>query len=117
MRVHPIGTVHRDGALCRLEIASSCVDGLKDIDTVERLDVLYWMHELPAEKRQQLLVHPRGDRSRPVQGVFSLRSPMRPNPIGVTSVTLVRREGTTLIVRGLDAHDGSPIIDIKCARS
>jgi tRNA (Thr-GGU) A37 N-methylase len=48
-----------------------------------------------------------------LRGVFSLRSPMRPNPIGLTRVRLLKKEGNTLLVEGLDALDGSPIIDIK----
>jgi len=115
--LEPIGVVRREGDTCRLEIALRHADGLKEIEGVAALDVLYWMHELSDEDRRQLLVHPQGNRSRPKQGVFSLRSPMRPNPIGVTRVELIEREGTALVVRGLDAHDGSPIIDIKCARA
>lgn len=117
LQLDAIGTVHRDGNVCRLEIASRYADALKDIEKTSALDLLYWMHELTDEDAAKLQVHPQGDTSRPKQGVFSLRSPMRPNPIGVTRVELLRREDTTLVVRGLDAHDGSPIIDIKCARS
>jgi tRNA-Thr(GGU) m(6)t(6)A37 methyltransferase TsaA len=58
-------------------------------------------------------VHPQGDLNKPLRGVFSMRSPMRPNPIGLTRVRLLKKEGNTLLVEGLDALDGSPIIDIK----
>ncbi|UCH36661.1 MAG: SAM-dependent methyltransferase, partial [Armatimonadota bacterium] len=51
--------------------------------------------------------------SRPLTGVFALHSPMRPNPIGMTRVRLVRRAGNRLVVEGLDALDGSPVLDIK----
>jgi len=117
LQIEPIGVVRREDDHSRLEIAPRYADALSDVETAPALDVLYWMHELTDADRARLRVHPRGDRSRPKQGVFSLRSPMRPNPIGVTRVELLRREGTTLIVRGLDAHDGSPLIDIKCTRS
>jgi len=116
VELRPIGIVRRDGETSRLEIAPAYAAALKDIDKPRALDVLYWMHELTDDQRKRLQVRPRGDPSRSLQGVFSLRSPMRPNPIGVTTVKLLRREGTTLIVSGLDAHDGSPIIDIKSAK-
>ncbi|MGD8457183.1 MAG: tRNA (N6-threonylcarbamoyladenosine(37)-N6)-methyltransferase TrmO [Anaerolineales bacterium] len=60
-----------------------------------------------------LLQHPRGDRNRPKRGVFTLRSPRRPNPIGVTEVEVVSIMGNVLTVRGLDVFDGTPVIDIK----
>jgi len=71
------------------------------------------MHKLSEKDRKTLKVHPQGDRNKPLRGVFSLRSPMRPNPIGLTRVRITRREGNILFVKGLDALDGSPIIDIK----
>jgi tRNA-Thr(GGU) m(6)t(6)A37 methyltransferase TsaA len=60
-----------------------------------------------------LLQHPRGDRSCPKRGVFALRSPRRPNTIGVTVVDLVDVEKNILRVRGLDALDGTPVLDLK----
>ena len=60
-----------------------------------------------------LQVHPRGDRSRPLRGLFAVRSPRRPNPIGVTTVRVRRVGGNVLEVVGLDALDGSPVLDIK----
>jgi len=60
-----------------------------------------------------LQVHPRGDLARPKRGVFTTRSPVRPNPIGLTRVELVKRQGNILIVQGLDAFEGSPVLDIK----
>jgi tRNA (Thr-GGU) A37 N-methylase len=60
-----------------------------------------------------LVVHPRGDTSRPPTGVFSTRSPSRPNPIGLHRVTIVAIEGTRVRVRDLEALDGTPIVDVK----
>jgi tRNA-Thr(GGU) m(6)t(6)A37 methyltransferase TsaA len=62
-----------------------------------------------------LLQHPRRDTARPRRGVFALRSPRRPNPIGVTVVDLLSVEGNVLRVRGLDAIDGTPVLDLKPA--
>jgi len=113
-----IGTVHRlPDETCRLDLDRKFAEGLLGVEPGMRLDVLYWMHELSEEKRRQLQCHPRGDRSRPIRGVFALRSPMRPNPIGVTTVEVLEVDGTTLRVSGLDAEDGSPVIDLKMARS
>ncbi len=77
----------------------------------QKVVILYWLH---LASRDCLQVHPRGDVSRPLRGVFSTRSPDRPNPIGIELVEILKIEGTTVTVRGLDAVDGTPLIDIKC---
>ncbi len=61
----------------------------------------------------ELRQHPKGDRSRDLRGVFALRSPRRPNPIGVTIVEVLKIDGNTVWVRGLDAWPGTPILDLK----
>jgi tRNA-Thr(GGU) m(6)t(6)A37 methyltransferase TsaA len=63
--------------------------------------------------RAVLEVHPRGDRARPLQGVFSTRSPHRPNPIGLHDVHILAIDDTRIRVRNLEAVDGTPILDIK----
>jgi len=63
--------------------------------------------------RTKLKVHPRGDHSRPLTGVFNTRSPHRPNPISLTLVRLEAVEGGRLTVRGLEALDGTPVLDLK----
>ena len=81
-----------------------------DIVAGDRLVVLTWLH---AASRDVLHVHPRGDRNRPSTGVFSTRSPDRPNPIGLHVVT-VREVGPGRIdVDALEAIDGTPVIDLK----
>jgi L-fuculose-phosphate aldolase len=117
MEIEPIGVVRRIGEdTSRIELDAAHAEGLGGLAPGDRLDGLYWMHELPAQSRRAMRVHPRGDRSRPKKGVFGLRSPMRPNPVGVTVVELFEVQDGVLLVRGLDAHDGSPVIDIKAAR-
>lgn len=116
MNIEPIGTVRvLSGDESVLEIAPAYEDGLDGIRVGDRLRVLYWMHELPDGGRRALKVHPRGDRNRPLKGVFALHSPMRPNPIGVTVVSVTHIEDNRLFVSGLDARDGSPVIDVKGA--
>lgn len=114
IQIRPIGRVRAlDHGRVEIEIAPEFVEALDKIESLDQLWVLYWMHGLAPEERSRLRVHPRGNRSRPVQGVFSLHSPMRPNPIGMTRVRLLKREGNRLVVEGLDALDGSPVLDIK----
>jgi len=112
--LNPIGTTHvLTETASVLQIDLRYADGLLGITVGTRLQVLYWMHQLGEDERGILQAHPRGERSRTVQGVFALRSPMRPNPIGVTVVEAVRVNGCQLTVAGLDARDGSPILDLK----
>jgi tRNA-Thr(GGU) m(6)t(6)A37 methyltransferase TsaA len=72
--------------------------------------VLTW---LDRARRDVLSVHPRGDTSRPQQGVFGTRSPHRPNPIGLHPVEIVSIDGSRVLVRNLEALDGTPIVDLK----
>ena len=76
----------------------------------QKLVILYWLHHA---ERDRLQVHPRGDRSRPLKGVFATRSPHRPNPIALQVVELLKVDGMKLTVRGLDALDDTPLLDIK----
>ena len=71
------------------------------------------MHEISDAERKILKTHPRGRIDLPLLGVFATRSPLRPNPIGLTIVELLGRKGTVLTIRGLDAFDGTPVIDVK----
>jgi tRNA-Thr(GGU) m(6)t(6)A37 methyltransferase TsaA len=90
--------------------------GLAKLDMYRRVLILYWFHERDDEKhRDTLQVVPRRHGETELRGVFASRSPSRPNPIGLTEVELLRLEGCTLMVRGLDAFKGSPIVDIKPA--
>ncbi len=91
-----------------LEILPEFQLGLTDIEGFSHLIVLW---EFDRSKGFELLGTPPSD-DRP-HGVFATRSPMRPNPIGLTVVELLRREGPLLRVRGLDMLDGTPILDIK----
>jgi tRNA-Thr(GGU) m(6)t(6)A37 methyltransferase TsaA len=117
VRIKPIGRVRRlSDEESVLEIDAAYRRGLDGVEAGDRLEVFYWMHRLAAKDRERLRVHPRGDKSSPLRGVFALRSPVRPNPIGATVVEVRRIRGTRLWVTGLDALDGSPIIDIKAAR-
>jgi tRNA-Thr(GGU) m(6)t(6)A37 methyltransferase TsaA len=89
---------------------SSALEGVEDFS---HLFVLFWLHKTSPEQRKTLNVHPRGRKDMPLLGVFATRTMLRPNPVGLTLVELVKVEGNVLTVRGLDAFNGTPIIDIK----
>ena len=84
--------------------------GLDGMAVGDEIIVLTWLHEAD---RRALTVHPRGDLTRPEQGVFSTRSPSRPNPIGLHRVRVLNLEGIRIQVSGLEAIDGTPILDLK----
>jgi tRNA-Thr(GGU) m(6)t(6)A37 methyltransferase TsaA len=88
----------------------SVAAAMRDLRTGTDVLLLTW---LDRAARDVLAVHPRGDTSRPVQGVFSTRSPDRPNPIGLHRVTIVAVDGPRLEVRDLEALDGTPVLDVK----
>jgi tRNA-Thr(GGU) m(6)t(6)A37 methyltransferase TsaA len=96
----------------RIIIDSSLVPGLQGLEPGQQIMVVFYFH---LSEGFDLLQHPRGDQSRSRRGVFSLRSPNRPNPIGVTIVDLISVEGNVLRVRGLDAINGTPVLDLKAA--
>lgn len=89
---------------------SGILDGIEDFS---HLLVLYWAHRVDAEGRTLTKVHPMGRKDLPLVGIFSTCSPARPNPVLVIAVRLLGRTGLTLTVKGLDAVDGSPVVDIK----
>jgi tRNA (adenine37-N6)-methyltransferase len=99
-------------AEARVILDSSLVEGLKGLEPGQQIMVIYYFH---LSEGYDLLQHPRGDQSRSKLGVFALRSPRRPNPIGVTVAELVCIEGNVLLLRGLDALDGTPVLDLKPA--
>jgi tRNA-Thr(GGU) m(6)t(6)A37 methyltransferase TsaA len=84
--------------------------GLGDLRVGERALVLTWLHRA---ERDVLRVHPRDDPSNPLTGVFSTRSPDRPNPIGLHEVEIASIEGERVRVRDLEAIDGTPVVDVK----
>ncbi len=96
----------------RIIIDERLVDGLAGLRLGERLLVTFFFDRSEGFDLRQ---HPRGDRSRPARGVFALRSPRRPNPIGITQVELLSIEGNEIRVIGLDALRGTPVLDIKPA--
>jgi tRNA-Thr(GGU) m(6)t(6)A37 methyltransferase TsaA len=94
----------------RIVLMPALTDGLTGLEPGKQVMAIFCSHR---SQGFDLLQHPQGDVSRPRRGVFALRSPRRPNRIGVTVVELVAVEGNVLRVRGLDALDGTPVLDLK----
>lgn len=97
----------------RIEI-DPALDGILDgTEEFSHLLVLWWADRNASRCPQHMKVHPMGRPDLPEVGIFATRSPMRPNPLLVTVVKLVARDGNVLEVTGLDAVDGTPVIDVK----
>jgi tRNA-Thr(GGU) m(6)t(6)A37 methyltransferase TsaA len=104
---------HPSESISEIVIDESYAGILDGIEDFSHLLVLYWAHRVGPEGRSLTRVHPMGRKDLPLVGVFSTCSPARPNPILVIAVKLLERDGYTLRVEGLDAVDGSPLLDIK----
>ena len=99
--------------ISRIVIRNKLAEALEGIDGFSHLFVLFWLHQVTDNQRKTFKVHPRGRKDLPLLGVFATRTMLRPNPVGLTLVELVKVEGNVLTVRGLDAFDGTPVLDIK----
>jgi len=93
-----------------IEIYLEYIEGLEGIQKGDTIVVLFW---LDRADRSVLRVHPRGDKSKPKRGVFSTRSPVRPNPVAVSELLVQDINENILTVKGLDILDSTPVIDIK----
>jgi tRNA-Thr(GGU) m(6)t(6)A37 methyltransferase TsaA len=101
-----------DGPMCRIEVSDPWVAALEGVETLRRIEVFYWLHEARRD-----LVRQSPGRDGLTKATFTIRSPVRPNPIGTSIVALVGRKGAVLHVRGLDCVDGTPLLDLKPDRS
>lgn len=100
-----------EGPICEMIVFEPWAQALEGIERYFQLEALYWLHRARRDLVLQSAHHDPTPR-----GTFSLRSPMRPNPIGSSVVNLERREGRRLLVRGLDCLNGTPLLDIKPER-
>lgn len=94
-------------------VDSSLTEALDALEEFSHIIVLYWMHQVATTTQLPCKIHPRGNSELPLVGRFATRSPNRPNPIGKTTVKLLERQGNILKVKGLDAIDNTPVVDIK----
>jgi tRNA-Thr(GGU) m(6)t(6)A37 methyltransferase TsaA len=86
---------------------------LDGIESFSHLLILYWMHRAAEAEPVRMRRRPQGRADMPEVGIFAQRARHRPNPIGVTAVELLRRDKNRLVVRGLDAINGTPVVDVK----
>ena len=124
IRFRPIGRVRcefseeeirtkRSSIVSEVLIDSSYVPALDGVDSYSHLFVIFYMHKVPLHETRALKVHPRGRIDVEKVGIFATRNRNRPNRIGLAVVELLQRHRTSLKVRGLDALDGTPVLDIK----
>ncbi len=114
-----IGTVSKvDGDISVITLDEKYRPGLDKLDSYREMDVLFWFHERDDDKHRNVLtVVPRRHGETEPRGVFASHSPSRPNPIGLTRVEIVSVDGCRVTVRGFDAFEGSPIVDMKTVRA
>lgn len=122
LKLQPIGVIHspfkerveapyqgyRSEEISQIEILKELEEGLKDIEGFSHIIIIFWFHK---SQGYHLLVRTPWDEI--LHGLFATRSPNRPCPLGLTVTELISRKGNTLEVRGLDAIDGTPLLDIK----
>jgi len=122
VRLKPIGYVKRaskkedvrDRSLVsEIVVRKELTKALDGIEDFSHVFVVFHMHQVSDKETKTLKVHPRGRMDLPLLGVFATRTAFRPNPIGLTVVELLKREENVLVVRGLDAFDGTPVLDLK----
>ena len=122
MEFRPIGHVRndiegqsdlegREEKLSVIELLPEYVDGLYRIEWHSEVEILF---HLDRSQGYEMVIRPRNDPANPEVGVFATRSPNRPNGIAVTRVKVIEHSGNRLVVKGLDAFNGTPVIDIKC---
>lgn len=104
----PLGS--EAGVEGELVVDPKYLDAMLGLEVGRKVLILYWLH---LGDRKRLQVHPRGDLSRPLRGVFATRSPHRPNPIGADLVEILEIRENVIRVKGLDALDGTRLLDIK----
>jgi tRNA (adenine37-N6)-methyltransferase len=114
IQVNPIGVVKRQGDRARIELRPELAPALDGLTGFSHVWVLYWFHgnDRP-EERATLKVHPRRDPANPLTGVFATRAPVRPNLIGFSACRIMGVHRNVLEVEGLDALEGSPVLDLK----
>lgn len=126
IKIQPIGYAYRaskkedvrDRSLSsKIVIHEDLVQALDGIEDFSHLFVVFYMHQVSEREKRRLKVHPRGREDLPLLGAFATRTASRPNPIGLTLVELLERKNNVLVVRGLDAFDGTPVLDLKPADS
>src|SRR5205823_14791076 len=96
-----------------IDLDPSLAGGLKGLEEFSHAVIVYWMHESSFDPSKDLVRRARGRADMPEVGIFAQRAKHRPNPIGISTVEITAARAGVLIVKGLDAIDGTPVLDIK----
>ena len=112
--VYPIGKVEKDGGKTFIVVEKRYQSALLGLEQFSHVTVVYWFdrNDTPAQ-RAILQVHPQGNRSKPIRGVFATHSPVRPNLIAISRCKILGIKENIIEIEGIDAFDGSPVIDMK----
>jgi len=120
--LEPVGFVKTDAVghevrdkkvISQIVFREELAEALEGIEKFSHMFILFWLNEISDQGRKIMKVHPRGRSDMPLLGIFATRTPHRPNPIGLTRVKLLKVEGNIITIKGLDAFDGTPVLDIK----
>jgi len=114
-QIFPVGVVSKKEEATWIEIFEPYSDALLGLEGFSHIFVFFWFHENDtADRRKTLRVHPRKDKKNPLSGVFATHSPLRPNLIGITLCKIKSIRDNRIEIEGIDAFDGTPVIDVKC---
>jgi tRNA-Thr(GGU) m(6)t(6)A37 methyltransferase TsaA len=114
VKTSAVGDEVRDKTLIsQIILNDELVEGLAGISSYSHLFVLFYLNQVKTTQQKTLQVHPRGRIDLPLTGIFAVRTMLRPNPIGLTLVELIKVEDNVLTVKGLDAFNDTPVLDIK----
>ncbi len=114
VKTEAVGDEVRDKSkISQIVLNYGLVPALDGITGFSHVFVIFWMSQIQKNRRMILKVHPRGRMDMPLLGAFATRTNLRPNPIGLTLVELLKVKDNILTVRGLDAFDGTPVLDLK----
>ena len=102
-----------ENVISKIIFREEYTEALEGVEEFSHLFILFWLNEISDANRKVMKVHPRGRNDMPLLGIFATRTPHRPNPIGLTRVKLLNVEGNVITVQGLDAYNGTPVLDIK----
>ncbi|MEW6672071.1 MAG: tRNA (N6-threonylcarbamoyladenosine(37)-N6)-methyltransferase TrmO [Thermodesulfobacteriota bacterium] len=113
-QIFPVGFVRKKGSKTQIEILPKFRAALFGLDGFSHIHVLYWFHENDTPRQRSILqVHPRNDKRNPLAGVFATHSPVRPNLVALTICRITAIRENIIEIDGIDANDGTPVIDIK----
>jgi len=114
-QIYPIGFIEKSNEITEIDIFDEFTDALLGLESFSHIHVLYWFHQndIP-DKRRILRVHPRKNEQNPLTGVFATHSPIRPNLLAMSLCRILSIASNRIRIDTIDAHNGSPVIDIKC---